>query len=230
MTQHFWIAGTDTDIGKTLITTYFLRYFQAQGKKVVPYKPVQTGIIIENGKSYYGDTTFYQTFSKEVLVEEHLNSYSFKAAASPHFAARLENTIIESEVILDKLENLKPLYDYLICEGAGGLYVPLDDRRDYHLIDLIKESQLPVILVARTTLGTINHTLLSIEALKEREIPIIGIVFNAFQGTDIESDNIRSIQHITDLPTMTIPRLNNPSDIKNIPLLNSEFLERVFYK
>ena len=87
MKRHFWIVGTDTDIGKTLVTTYFMRYFQNKGENVIPYKPVQTGIIVENSRQYYGDISFYQSFSEGTLVEEHSNSYSFKEPASPHYAA-----------------------------------------------------------------------------------------------------------------------------------------------
>ena len=87
MKRHFWIVGTDTDIGKTLVTTYFMRYFQNKGENVIPYKPVQPGIIVENSRQYYGDISFYQSFSEGTLVEEHSNSYSFKEPASPHYAA-----------------------------------------------------------------------------------------------------------------------------------------------
>lgn len=227
MTQHFWIVGTDTDVGKTLVTTYFMRYFQLKRKSIIPYKPVQTGLIIEDDRSYYGDTTFYQSFSEEVLVEEHLNSYSFKEPASPHYAASLEDTIIEKEVILQHIQRLKALYDYVICEGAGGLYVPLNEQQNYYFIDLIEDSQLPIILVTRTTLGTINHTLLSLEALKKREVPIAGIVFNAFEGTQLEMDIIRTIHHITGLPSITIPKLKSPSDLKHISIEDIPFFERL---
>src|SRR4051794_12821372 len=156
MTRHFWIVGTDTDIGKTLVTTYFMRYFQNKGENVIPYKPVQTGIIVENTKQYYGDTSFYQSFSEGTLVEEHSNSYSFKEPASPHYAAMLEGKEIKEEIILQHINRLKTIYDYVICEGAGGLYVPLNEQRNYHFLHLIQQSQLPVVLVARPTLGTIN--------------------------------------------------------------------------
>lgn len=228
MTQYFWIVGTDTDVGKTLVTTYFMRYFQAKGEHVIPYKPVQTGVIIENSNRYYGDTAFYRSFSEGTLVEEHLNSYSFEEPASPHYAAMLEGKVIEEEVILQHIKQLKSLYDYVICEGAGGLYVPLDEQRNYHFLHLIQQSQLPVVLVARTKIGTINHILLSLEALKVKNIPIAGIVFNAFQGTEIEIDNIRTVGQITNLPSIVIPKLKNLSDLKKLQVENTEFLERLF--
>lgn len=227
MTQHFWIVGTDTDIGKTLVTTYFMRYFQAKGENVIPYKPVQTGIIVENTKQYYGDTAFYQSFSEANLVEEHLNSYSFKEPASPHYAAMLEGSVIKEEVILQHIKQLKSMYDYVICEGAGGLYVPLNEQRNYHFLHLIQQSQLPVVLVARTKIGTINHTLLSLEALKMKDISIVGIVFNAFEGTEMERENIRAIGQITNLPSLVIPKLENLSDLKELQIENTEFLERL---
>ncbi|CAM3911655.1 dethiobiotin synthase [Mesobacillus zeae] len=227
MAQHFWIAGTDTDIGKTLVTTYFMRHFQTRGASVLPYKPVQTGITTTNPNKLNGDTEFYQSFSEQILVEEHLNSYSFKEPASPHYAAKLEGTAVNEEIILQHIEQVKLMYDHVICEGAGGLYVPLNEQRNYHFIHLIKQSQLPVILVARTKLGTINHTLLSLEALKMSGIPIIGIVFNAFEGTDLEIDNIRTIQEITGLPSLVLPRLKDLSELKNLDIANTEFYERL---
>lgn len=227
MAQHFWIAGTDTDIGKTLVTTYFMWHFQTRGASVLPYKPVQTGIMTTNPNKLNGDTEFYQSFSEQIFVKEHLNSYSFKEPASPHYAAKLEGSSVKEEIILQHIEQMKLMYDHVICEGAGGLYVPLNEQRNYHFIHLIKQSQLPVILVARTKLGTINHTLLSLEALKMSGIPIIGIVFNAFEGTDLEIDNIRTIQQITGLPSLVIPRLKDLSELKNLDIANTEFYERL---
>ncbi|KXH81760.1 dethiobiotin synthase [Sporosarcina sp. HYO08] len=227
MTQHFWVVGTDTDVGKTIITTYFMRYLQAQGKNVLPYKPVQTGIIRDTSRSYYGDTNFYQSFTEKEFVTEHLNSYSFPEPASPHYAARLVGTTIQQNVILEKIQQLTSLYDHVICEGAGGLFVPLDSERNVQLIDLIQESQLPVVLVARTTVGTINHTLLSIEALTSRKIPIAGLVLNAFEGSETEKDNIQTIQELTKLPILVFPRLTTVAELKEVRVENKEFFERL---
>lgn len=227
MARCFWVAGTDTDIGKTLVTAYLMRYFQEKGEKVIPYKPVQTGLLAENSKSYYEDTAFYQSFSEERLAEEHLNTYSFEEAASPHYAAMLEGSAIDEHVILQHIEQLKSMYDCVICEGAGGLYVPLDVKRNYHLLHLIQQSRLPAVLAVRTALGTINHTLLSLEALKMHDIPAAGIVFNAFEGTDIERNNIETILQITRLPALVIPKLKDPLEAKNLKLDHEDFFERL---
>jgi dethiobiotin synthetase len=230
MMRHFWITGTDTDVGKTLVTTYFMRYFQAKGEKVTPHKPVQTGMITKGSRQYYGDTAFYQTYSAEPLTAEHLNSYSFKEPASPHYSARLEGAVMKEEVILNHINQLKSLYDYVICEGAGGLYVPINEQRNVHFLDLIKQSELPVVLVARTNLGTINHTMLSLKALKMNGIPIAGIVFNGFEGTDLERDNIETVRGITDYPTLVIPKLKKLSDLITISIENTEFFERLIHR
>ncbi|GHH97567.1 dethiobiotin synthase [Neobacillus kokaensis] len=230
MSNHFWITGTDTDVGKTLVTTYFMHYFQSKGENVIPYKPIQTGLIVEGSRAYYGDTEFYQTFSANTLVKEDLNSYSFVEPASPHYAARLEGAKINEEVILQHIEQLKPKYDRVICEGAGGLYVPINEQRNYHFLNLIKQSQLPAVVVARTKLGTINHTLLTLEALKINDVPVAGIVFNAFEDTELERDNIQTIQQLTNLPTLVIPKLTNLADFKTIEISNKLFFERVLHE
>jgi len=227
MSTCFWIVGTDTDVGKTVVTTYLMRHFQTKGD-VIPYKPVQTGIIEEEGTSYYGDTHFYQSFSEKELKERDINSYSFKIPASPHYAARLEGATIDEKHILQHIERLKAQYDYVICEGAGGLFVPLDEKRDYYFCHLIKETQMPVVLVTRTVLGTINHTLLTVEALREKGIPIAGIVCNAFEGTELEEDNIKTIRQTTGLPLLLIPKLQNIVDLKELQLEDTdEFFERL---
>lgn len=222
MIRYFWIAGTDTDVGKTLVTTYLMLSLQKQGKKVIPYKPVQTGIREDES-----DTAFYQSYSEVPFQNDHLNSYSFKKPASPHYAAKFEGAVIAEKTILEHIKQLKSMYDYVICEGAGGLYVPLDEQRNYHFLHLIKQSALPVILVTRTTLGTINHTLLSVEALKREQIPIAGIVFNAFGGTELERDNIITIEHLTGLPSLVIPQLEHLSELKSITLENTQWFERL---
>lgn len=227
MTQHFWVTGTDTDVGKTFVTSYFMRYFQSKGKKVIPYKPVQTGVTVGDSTLVIGDTEIYQFISEEVLNKEHLNTYSFKEPASPHYAAALEGKQINENAILQHIDELKKIYEVVICEGAGGLFVPIDEKRNYHFLHLIVQSKLPVVLVARCSLGTINHTLLSIESLKMNQIPIAGIVLNGYEGTQIERNNIETINSITNIPTLVIPKLKSIREMENILEDNVEFFERL---
>lgn len=159
--NHFFVTGTDTDVGKTLVSAILVKLLNG-----VYWKPIQSGT--DEGMS---DSAFVKQLTG--LPEEHFipSSYEFKAPLSPDQAAKKENKVIDHRMIqLPKMN--KPL----VVEGAGGLKVPLNETTC--VIDLIKQLNLPVILVARGTLGTINHSLLSIAALKEANILIHGIVFS----------------------------------------------------
>ncbi len=225
--QHFWVVGTDTDVGKTVVTTLLMRQLQQQDLQVTPYKPVQTGEIHDNGHCYYYDTTMYEKYSLQRLQEENINGYSFKEAASPHFAAQLEGQQINVRHLLKQIEKLQKSNDIVICEGAGGLFVPLDADGEITLLDVIVQSNLPVVLVTRTTLGTINHTLLTLEALHARNIGVLGIVFNGNTGNLIEQDNVKTILQYHDLPYATIPQLQDISQLMDYSISHTSLFERL---
>lgn len=225
--QHFWVVGTDTDVGKTVITTLLMRQLQKHDLQVTPYKPVQTGEIKEKGHCYYYDTAMYEKYSLQRLKQENLNGYSFKEAASPHFAAQLEGQQINVEHLLQQIELLQQTNEVVICEGAGGLFVPLDTYGENTLLDVIVQSKLPVVLVTRTTLGTINHTLLTLEALHARKVEVIGIVFNGDTGSQMEQDNVKTILQHHDLPYATIPKLGDISQIVDYSISHTSLFERL---
>ena len=154
------ICGTDTDVGKTIVSSFFV-----QGLKGIYWKPIQSGT--EEG-------TDTKTVCKLLDLEpnRHLTErYKFKAPVSPHWAAEKESRFIEPTSL-----NLPELDKIIIIETAGGLMVPLN--RNWLQIDQLKVWGAPITLVARTGLGTLNHTLLSLEALKNRNLDVLGIVLN----------------------------------------------------
>ena len=160
------ICGTDTDVGKTIVSSFFV-----QGLKGVYWKPIQSGT--EEG-------TDTKTVCKllDLEPERYLSErYKFKAPVSPHWAAEKESRHIDPNNL--DVPNLDKL---IIIETAGGLMVPLN--RNWLQIDQLKVWGAPIILVARTGLGTLNHTLLSLEALKNRNINVLGIVLNGPPHTD----------------------------------------------
>ncbi|MEY9976287.1 dethiobiotin synthase [Lysinibacillus sp. RC79] len=226
--QHFWVVGTDTDVGKTVITTLLMRQLQKHDLQVMPYKPVQTGEVYENGYYFYNDTAMYEKYSLQRLKQENLNGYSFKEAASPHFAAQLEGQQIDVGHLLQQIQLLQQANDVVICEGAGGLFVPLDTYGENTLLDVIVQSKLPVVLVTRTTLGTINHTLLTLEALHARNVEVLGIVFNGDTGSQMERDNVKMILQYHDLPYATIPKLQDISHIIDYSISHTSLFERLF--
>jgi dethiobiotin synthetase len=155
-----FITGTDTNVGKTLISSWI-----ALHTGFSYFKPIQTGT--RDGS----DSFEVQKLSDTKIYPE---SYAYKEPLSPHLAAKLENDMIDIEkIVLPPSRNL-------IIEGAGGVLVPINDT--HLMIDLIKKLGAPVILVARTTLGTINHTLLSLEALRSQNIPVLGVIMNGEQN------------------------------------------------
>jgi len=154
------ICGTDTDVGKTIVSSFFV-----QGLKGIYWKPIQSGT--EEGTDTKTVCDLLNLEPNRYLSER----YKFKAPVSPHWAAEQESVFIEpSNLKLPELDEL------IIIETAGGLMVPLN--RDWLQIDQLKVWGAPIILVARTGLGTLNHTLLSLEALKNRNLDVLGIVLN----------------------------------------------------
>ena len=154
------ICGTDTDVGKTIVSSFFV-----QGLKSIYWKPIQSGT--EEGTDTKTVCNLLSLEPNSYLPER----YKFKAPVSPHWAAEQESAFIEPSNL--KLPDLDKL---IIIETAGGLMVPLN--RDWLQIDQLKAWGAPIILVARTGLGTLNHTLLSLEALNHRNLDVLGIILN----------------------------------------------------
>jgi dethiobiotin synthetase len=220
----YFITGTDTDVGKTVVTSLLLSYLKNTGGNVFPYKPIQSGAILEDGKLQAPDVQMYQRVLPQLHTEKAC-TYLLKKASSPHLAAREENVTFDIDGILKNTANLEAHHDLVLVEGAGGVVVPIQD--DYCMIDLMKDLKLPVILVGRAGLGTINHTVLSVMALKSAYIPIEGIILNATQTRDetIEKDNIEVIEQLTGIPVLgIIPRLENLDEA----LQNPQHFQSIF--
>lgn len=156
-----FVTGTDTGIGKTLVSAILARAWNADY-----WKPVQTGVAEEPG-----DTDTVAQLAQLPPHRLHLPAYVLQAPLSPWAAATLEDTVVDATTIVPP-----PTRAPLIVEGAGGLYVPIDDT--HMMIDLIARLDMPVVLAARSGLGTINHTLLSLTALQRRGIPVLGVVMS----------------------------------------------------
>ena len=176
-----WVLGTDTDIGKTVVSALILNRYAPSGP-IAYWKPVSTGGDDDRDRStvsgWLGDSTDRPV---EVLDEVYL----FDPPVSPHLAARLAGTNIDTDTILAELVRhaMEDRDRTLVIEAAGGVLVPLTDDGSM-TIDVVAASALPAIVVARSTLGTINHTLLTLEALRGREIQIAGVVLNGPQNTE----------------------------------------------
>jgi len=169
------IAGTGTDVGKTLVTGCLLRALHLRGANATTMKPVQTGATPRQPEATRDiDTHDALAGSTTAQDDPDRTPYSFAAPVSPHLAARLENTEISLATITAAHARLAARHDPVVIELAGGILVPLNLRETQR--DLIRALRSPVLLVGQAGVGTINHCLLSIEALRAANIPIVGIV------------------------------------------------------
>lgn len=160
MNQRLFVTGISTEIGKTVISAILTRALKADY-----WKPVQSGDL------YHTDSMKVAEWAQHSQLQVFPERFRLHTPASPHYAAEIDKVTIN----LNDFE-LPETEKSLIVEGAGGLLVPLNDQDT--MLDLMAHLNIPVVLVSRNYLGSINHTLLSIEALKNRNIPIAGIVFN----------------------------------------------------
>ncbi|WP_168464637.1 dethiobiotin synthase [Wolbachia endosymbiont of Ctenocephalides felis wCfeT] len=195
--MQIFVTGTDTDVGKTIISSWLCLH---TGYSY--FKPIQTGSVLGTDSHQVSDLV-----STEVYKED----FVYKEPLSPHLAASLENCSID----IDKIS--LPKTHELIIEGAGGILVPIS--RDKFIIDLIKKFNVPTILVARSVLGTINHTLLSLEALRARNISILGVILNGPPN----QDNLEAIEFYGRVQVLaSVPKLQriNRESLMQIPLSN----------
>lgn len=184
MSKRIVVTGTDTGIGKTVFSAALAGALDA-----FYWKPIQAGLDEETDR----DTVMRLSgLPEQRLVRE---IYRLKTPASPHLAARIDGVTIDPQQ-LALPETDRPL----VIEGAGGLMVPLGESFTY--IDVMAKWDVPVVLCARTTLGTINHSLLSIEALRARKIPLLGVAFIGEENSESEQIicKMGEVRHLGRLP------------------------------
>lgn len=196
MNRGVFIVGTDTEVGKTIITAGIVYVLKKNGINACSFKAVQSGGILKNGKLVSGDTKLVKRVCNIEENENLMNPYCLKAPVSPHLAARLEKVTINREKILSAYKKLSQKYDYIIAEGAGGLIVPIIENK-YFMYDLIKDLDLPIIIVAHAGVGMINHTALTVKVAESIGLDVKGIIINKFTNKLHEKDNIEVIKNIT---------------------------------
>lgn len=211
MQNGFFVTGTDTGVGKTIVTGAIIKVMHSLGKNTCVMKPVETGC------TRIGDILYPQDgmFLKEVAMMDesikHITPYCFETPAAPFAASEIEGTNIDIGVIRNEFNLLMEKYGSVIVEGIGGIMVPV--RRDYFVIDLIRELDLPLIVVSRPSLGTINHTLLTVRCAMQEGIKVSGIIIN-FSSPDndtiAEKTNKSMLQLLCPVPVIgTFPYLEN---------------------
>lgn len=193
-----FITGTDTGTGKTLVTGCLAKYFFDRGHNVITQKWIQTGC----DSLASSDMALHLKIMgrKEAAIKEYLPyaaPHMFKPACSPHLACKIEKKRISADKIINSFKFLSKKFDFIIVEGIGGALVPFTEKS--LVIDIVKDLGLPVLIVAGNKLGAINHTLLTIEALRARKIKILGLIFNDMEkkNSPVLEDNPRIIKALT---------------------------------
>ena len=174
------VCGTDTDVGKTVVSAWLV-----QGLNATYWKPVQSGLDEEGDRDRICELL---NLPPERWLRE---AYAFRRPVSPHWAAECDGMELDPANL-----GLPPCNGPLVVETAGGLMVPLN--RSWLQIDQLQRWQLPVVLVARSGLGTLNHTLLSLEALRQRSIPVLGLILNG----PPHADNPGTLEQFGGIPVL----------------------------
>lgn len=217
MNKGIFITGTDTGVGKTFVSIGLLQAFKEMGFSVCPMKPVETGCRINGGKLIPLDTLKLMDASGVKEPIEVVNPYRFKPSLAPAVAAELEEAVIKRSRIISSYKKLSNKYDITIVEGAGGIMVPVYKR--YLYLELIKDLDIPVIIVSRPGLGTINHTLLTIRTAQSRGIKILGVIINyaaKIKKSLSEKTNPEVIEQLGGAPVLGIvPYFKNPTIARN---------------
>ena len=199
----YFITGTDTNVGKTVVTACLLSLYRKHGIDTGVMKPIETGVDQECSSEANSDAKFLLSISGNKDSLEEVCPIRLKPAAAPLQASRIIGQNLDINLIIESFHKLQVKHDQMLVEGIGGLLVPLTPK--YLVSDLIKDIGLPLIIVSRTSLGTINHTLLTIKAAKEAGIEIEGIILNNSENrtlNEVEQEQASLIQELSGIPVL----------------------------
>jgi len=212
-----FITGTDTGVGKTLVSKLLLRSFAFQGQKVIGMKPVASGAVKRMDGLENEDALALLECSSIEVPYHLINPYCFEPPIAPHIAAEQAGTTINLDVILDHYRSLAVIADLVVVEGVGGWSVPLSESCD--MSDLALQLDLPVILVVGIRLGCINHALLTAQSIQAKGCNPVGWIANIISShVDVVPQVIESLEARFDFPLLaSIPIL---SPVQNIDISN----------
>lgn len=199
MTGHFAVIGTGTGVGKTVVTAGLVGMLRTEGVDAQAIKPCQTGFPPDDDAGFVIEAC--GTDAAATCLRR------LEPPLAPAVAADHEGVSLFYAAILSDCEQALAEVESGVVEGIGGLRVPLAE--DYEILDLVTDLDLSTIVVARSGLGTLNHTALTVETLRRREVPVFGIVLNEYEAATVaERTNPAVIKRMTGLPVQTLPPLD----------------------
>ena len=198
-----FVTGTDTGVGKTWIAAGLTAVLRRWGLSAAYFKPVQSGCPEENGRLIPTDARFARDLAGLAEPLELLAPITLRLPLAPGVAAAREGATVDLDRIARAWAELGSRYNLLVVEGAGGLYVPVRDA-DFLVLDMARWLRLPVIVVARAGLGTINHTALTVKAAQHAGVPVAGVVINRYpeKPSLAEETNPEVIAALTGTPIL----------------------------
>lgn len=217
MKTGYFITGTDTGVGKTLIASALVHQFAQSGIKAVGMKPVAAGCELVNGELISEDVTRLITASNVTAPLAQINPYAFAPAIAPHIAAQQTGVEIELTTIQEAYQGLVALADVVIVEGAGGFCVPLSDSLD--TAELAQALNLPIILVVGMRLGCLNHALLTVAAIQARGLVLAGWAANQIDPQmEAFDENLSTLKQRIAAPCVATMLWNIRPDLSSIRL------------
>lgn len=204
-----FVTGTDTEIGKTLVSSAFLQLLGREGARTLGVKPIASGAAERNGRLHNEDVDALARHSSVQVDQEKLTPYLFREAAAPHVLAEKMGMSLDPRLIQQNIQKLNGQADYMIVEGVGGFMLPLGQGRTGE--DLAQALQLPVVLVIGLRLGALNHALLTVQAVRASGLPLLGWIANCIDSemAYIE-ENLQTLHDYMPGPCLgVIPRLDS---------------------
>ena len=222
--KSLFITGTDTDVGKTYITAGLGVVLRKMGIDVGVMKPFAAGTAQKKGYKSE-DIEIISRAAMACDPENLVNPQFFKIAASPYTAFQKLKTKPKVSTILSSFKKLSKLHDVMLVEGMGGIMTPI--LKNYYITNLIKDMKLPTVIVTRSKVGTVNHTIMTVKMCEKYKIPIKGIIINDFDKGYPLKDLIRDLQNLTGVPVLgSIPFIKDMSDAS----LNRIFKKNIDFK
>ena len=221
----FFITGTDTEIGKTFVSSLLIKLLAEEGLKVVGMKPIASGAKTIDGSLKNDDALSLIEASNVDVDYKIINPYVFEPAVSPHIAAEDAGIAIDLKKIMSNFAELEKISDVVIVEGVGGWFAPLSLHTT--VADLAEELNQPIILVVGLRLGCLNHALLTAQAIRQSGLPIAGWVANHVKKDfSVAEKNIETIKHfLNDFPFLgTVSHQTNSNEHSSIEHINKKTL------
>lgn len=207
MEKGIFITGTGTDVGKTYVTALLVKTLRSRGIAAGYYKAALSGAQWRDGRLEPGDACHVNRTAGLGEEPEHMVSYIYEHAVSPHLAARWEENPVQLKKVMADYRAASERYPYLVVEGSGGIVCPIrwDEEQKLLLEDLILEMGLGALIVSDSGLGAINAAVLTAEYMKHKKIPVYGIIMNRFHSGDpMEEDNRNMIEALTGIPVIAV--------------------------